>query len=259
MKTTGVRIEVSQNFYSKLLKEQEKQRTLSGTKPSLSALILKYSEWGFVQQNEMGTTLITEQHAKQKNVDPDQARSNILSSKERELQVKEIEINSREYDIRAREYALIEKSTIINETAESLMEQRNDIYDQKEIIQQKSSEAIIFKIHKDYFEKTLEEKNEQIIHLRQELNDMKDNIYKAISKIDKKTESNTFMKFILPILPVIATVVSTYILKDKAQSDENFTQTEKDILKSFNEMNEKDQEEIKKYVKDIQNKSGKKK
>jgi hypothetical protein len=257
MTTTGIRIEVSQDFYLKLLDEQNKQKSLTGRKPALADIILNLCQKGIKYQNEKIAAQQTAFPAKLKDQSNDPIRENTLAAKEKELLSKEKELRTWEAELREREFDLIEKSKTINETAETLMEQRNDIYDQKETLQEKSHEPIILKIQKESLEREINSKNLQMQNMQQELNDLRRNVYKTILNIDRKTESNIFMKFIMPALPLIAVFISTLILKDKLQSEENLSQAEKDILKSYNELDPKDQEEINKYLRDILNKGDK--
>ena len=255
MKTTGIRIDVSQDFYLKLLEEQETQRVLTGKKTSLAAVILKFSEWGLKNRNEMKTTQTTEFYPKQVDLQNDWAKNNMFSVREKDQIAKEKELKSWEADLRSREFALIEESKTINESSETLMKQRNDIYDQKEKMQEKALEALKQSILNENLEKALAEKNAQFQNLQQEFSDMKRNMYKTLVSIDRKTESSTFERFILPLLPLVGSVVGTYILYDKIQPKENLSPSEKEILRSFNELESPLQEEIKLYLKDLLNKS----
>lgn len=251
METIGIRVEVPPVLHVKLLHEQDKLKSLARHKPTLSELMKKLTELGFKYQEEMETRAATGQHSKRNDIIPDQIKNNILSAKERELQAKEKELKSWETNLRSREYEIIEKSKTINESSDALMEQRNDIYDQKEKLMEKSQETLMLKTHKENLEKTFEAKNEEIMHLQHELKEMKQNIYKIVENIDKKTETTTFMKFVMPLLPVIAVIIGTIILNKKIQSSENLSLADKEILNAFNLLSSDEQDEIKKHISDL--------
>jgi DNA repair exonuclease SbcCD ATPase subunit len=263
METTGIRLEVTSHLYTKLQVEQLRQKNATGTKPALAAIILKLCELGIRYQDEMKTTTVGQQPPKPKDVMPAHNTNSALATKERELIAKEKELLAREHrlksletDLRSREYDLIEKSKTINESAEDLMEQRNDIYDQKEVLQEKSQENLKLSIQKENLEKILADKNEQLLYSHNELQEIKQKMFKIILNIDRKTETNTFMKFIMPLLPVVATVISTLILRDAIRSGDNLSSEEKEIIKSFKELNPDDQEQIRNYLNDLLKKPG---
>jgi hypothetical protein len=251
METTGIRIEVSSEFYSKLIDEQEKQRKLSGKKPALANVILELSKSGLKHKYEDKSILASELHYQTTSTTQTVELKNMLLKKEQEIKEREKELDAREVEIRNREFDLIERDKSVSKKTIILMEQREELSHQKEQMNSKSTELIKLNILNENLNDQLCEKENQIIFFQKDINEMKNKTYKLLIRIDSNTQTSTFMKYIVPFLPVVSSIIGAVILGKKIENKENLGEVEIEILKQFNSLNPDAQSEVKKYMEEV--------
>jgi hypothetical protein len=245
--TKGIRVEVDNEFYDWLSHEQEARRRRTGKKPALSAIILDIC-YSRMKKNESVQNVQVVQkfldevegknYYKNKNADKEFAITQTRLTK------KEAELKTLETELSQKEKFLNEKEHRIYVALEKQMQQKNDLIDFKEKINEKNLEGSHNKLLVESLEKQVAEKNNTIMELRNEAKQAHEKIIKILNDVDKKTEKGIFEKYIQPFLPSLINIAGCLIMNNKLNDIKELSPALKDIDRIFKQLKPEEQKEL---------------
>jgi hypothetical protein len=266
MKTTGIRLEVEPWLYNVLIEEQEGRRQKTGRKHALSTLILEFCTKGLSFSRcflpVSGNFVQKKSDFEQKKDDPVQnfegsvqqnsVQNALLSplnldeiAKLKEtLLRKEQDLLEKERGMALREQEIADKETELEEKALRTLEHWNDLLDSKEQSMQKSNEKILQKLEMDHQSKELTEKTELIKNLKKENERLKEHTLKILQKIDRQTEKNILLDYIVPFLPSIISIIGFFITNKKIENIQELNPIQTEIGNMMKKLSDTDKEKL---------------
>ncbi len=216
MGTTGIRIEMPNDIHKLLSDEQKKRKELIGKTVPLASIVLEYFSIGFRSEltvlnnrikdngsvkNEVQSIIDKTQNEKKLEV-----LENNLKSLERELNFKEKELRGRERDY--------------YEQIEDIFEKKEQLFEEKEKIRQIGLENVDNVINVKMISLECEKKDEEIKQLKEMVKYLKEQVLKALSKLDNKPDKSILIDYILPLLPTVVSAMGFYFTNKNINKNE---------------------------------------
>jgi hypothetical protein len=262
MSTKGIRIEATNKLYQELLEVQRNYRIKDGKKVALSFIIIDYCQkWmnhsknsqnnyqnvnGLLQQQEHKA--LNQPH--QKSPIPSVDEIDLLARKN-ELDEREDRLRQWENDLREQAFTLINKDQTVSEKTEDALRYKEEALDLKEQAQEKNIQIEIQKTVNASISMEITEKNEQIDRLENEIRYMREDVIKMLRRIDRQTEKSVFMDYVVPFLPIVATIIMGVILNKSISGNTEMNQFEKEIFDLYNGMKPDLQNGFREYVQNL--------
>jgi hypothetical protein len=240
MNTKGIRIETPLKFYHELLEVQRLYKSPDGKKVALSTIILDYSQnWNnhikSIQKNVQNMQGI-EQNSVLKELNQPPQKHIAPSIDERELQQKKMELKAWEKrlrqwesELRQQAFILIDEDKTVSEKTKDALCIKEEALDLVEISQKKTIEIGLQKDINASLSKELTERNEQISDLKNEKRYMHENIIMLLKNIERQTQKNVLMDYVVPFLPILAVIINTIILKKGISENSELDPLKKEI------------------------------
>ena len=261
MSTKGIRIEATNKLYLELLEIQRNYRIKDGKKVALAFIITDYCQkWMNHSKNLQITDQNVQGHLQSEHraLNQPPQKAPVPSVDERDLLARKNELDEREdrlrqweNELREQAFTMIDKDQTISEKTEDALRIKDESLDIKEKANQKNIEIELQKTINASISQEINEKNEQIDHLKNDIRFLKEDVLKMLRHIDHQTEKSVFMDFIVPFLPVIATLASTFILKKNITGNNDMSQFEKEIFEVYNGMKPDLQNGFREYVQNL--------
>ncbi len=243
--TTGIRLEVPQDIYERLLTEQEKRRIKTGKKPALAAIIIDLCS---IKLEEI-ENVHYDVHSVQKNVQnpehTDSVKENELFNIEKRLKKREEQLAIREKSLLEQERKLSEREKEIFNDKMEILDMKSKVLDEREKLLQKTLEGTESIIEMKLLQNESKHKDEKIQQLREELSNAKSKLQK-IKEERKESEPKTFWEQIKPFLPFISGglgLIAGYFIVKKNNKPE-LPPVLKEIAGLFDHLSEEDQKKL---------------
>lgn len=262
MSTKGIRIEATSKLYQELLEVQRNFRIKDGKKVALSFIIIDYCQkWmnhnkksqnndqnvqGFLQHSEH--TVLNQPHQKPPIPSIDE---NDLLARKIELDEREDRLRRWENELREQAFALIDKDQTVSEKTEEALRLKDESLDIKEKANKKDFELEVQKTVNANISQEINEKNEHIDRLKNEVRYMREDVIKMLRRIDGQTEKSVFMDYVVPFLPVVATIILGIILKKSISGNTEMNQFEKEIFALYTSMKPDVQKGFSEFVQNL--------
>jgi hypothetical protein len=251
MRTTQIRIEITNDLYVILSEEQQKRKIKSGRKIALSELVVEYFTAG-VQAQVSGFVTIGDDENNGESLLPSiqqlQQKSLELVTKEKTLEAKASRLESMERSLIHQDHELRSKEVEICEAYDELCQKKLEFAEVREKSWEKISEANMNKFRIEQLEKEVIRKDGDYIYLKREMSDYQRKVLteleKVSDKLDDKPDNNIWRDWVVPIVPDILIIIGYFITNKNIASMKDIEPMMNKVFEKFNDIKPENQQKI---------------
>jgi len=245
MSLNSVKIQMPQQLYDMLKRDQERMRQQDGKKTSLADLIIHYCH-SFLENKEEIMSLIFAKKTKVISADGSmmpclegstpQVNEVLKKTAEEELWQQEQELQDRGKKLDQRETSLTEKHKQLLRIKEDNMNLMINTVKQKEENLYSSVNSKFQEERVKVLTAELDKKDHEVRQLRSELHDKDktlDKMMTSLSRIENNTKK-TIWDSIKPFIPVVSNIVTYFLAKRDMEKGLNLEDIRSDLAKAIN-------------------------